>query len=153
MELRGQITTKCPPEFMVAIMRNPTALAQLLPAGSRIEAIAEDSYSFKVSKDVGPITLTLPGKLQLRAKGGGHDQTLTVHAAHLIGGKVDMELNVAIVNDGGMTRLTYEGDLTASGLAGRVLQEHRARANHSLKAALMRLKLHAEKQFDRAAPI
>ena len=153
MELSGQIKTKCPPEYMVAIMRDPTALAKLLPAGSRIETVGEDSYSFTVSKGVGPIKLTLPGKMQLTPKAGSHDQTLTVHAAHLIAGKVDLKLDVAIVSDGDTTHLSYEGDLTASGLAGRVLQEHRARANASLKAALTRLKLHAEHQLDGTEPV
>jgi hypothetical protein len=59
-----------------------------------------------------------------------------------------MKLDVAIVAEGGMTRLTYEGDLTASGLAGRVLQEHHDRANSSLFVALVRLKLHAENTLD-----
>jgi carbon monoxide dehydrogenase subunit G len=152
MELSGQIKTKCPPEFMVAIMRDPSALAKLLPAGSKIEPVADDSYAFTVSKGVGPIRLTLPGKMHLTAKGSGHDQTLVVNAAHMIGGKVDLKLEVAIVTDGDVTRLSYEGNLTASGLAGRLLQEHHGRANASLKAALVRLKLHAENQLNGTLP-
>ena len=37
MELSGQIRTTCPPDHLVRIMRDPAALAQLLPAGSKMD--------------------------------------------------------------------------------------------------------------------
>lgn len=147
MELSGQIKTKCPPDFLVAVMHDPAALAKLLPAGSRIDRNADGSFAFSVSKGIGPIKLTLPGKMHLTAKGAGHDHVLSIKAAHLIGGKVDMTLDLAITHDGEMTKLKYSGDLTASGLAGRVLQEHHSRANASLKSALIRLRIYAERQM------
>ena len=147
MDLSGQIKTKCPPDHLIAVLRDPAALAKLLPAGSRIDRNADGSLAFWVSKAVGPIRLTLPGKFQMTATGVGHGQVLTVNAAHLVGGKVDMVLNLAITPEGGSTKLSYSGSLTASGLAGRVLKEHRARANVSLNAALSRLKVYAERQM------
>ena len=147
MDLSGQIRTACPPDFLVRIMRDPVALAQLLPAGSKVALNADGTYGFSVSKSVGPIKLSLPGKLQLVQDPLGFDQVLTAHAAHLIGGKVDLALNIAIKAEGRITHLSYAGTLTATGLAGRVLQEHRARANNSLKSALTRLKLYAEDQM------
>ena len=147
MELSGQIRTTCPPDHLVRIMRDPAALAQLLPAGSKMDKTDEGTFAFSVSKNVGPIKLTLPGTLHLQATGRGHDQSLTARAAHMIGGKVDLTLNLTLTTEGRVTHLVYQGDLTATGLAGRVLNEHRARAGSSLKAALMRLKLHAEAQM------
>ena len=64
----------------------------------------------------------------------------------MIGGKVDLALTVRITTEGRTTLLAYDGALTATGLAGRILHEKRDRANNSLKAALTRLKLHAEAQ-------
>lgn len=151
MDLSGQIRTTCLPDLLVKIMRDPDTLAQLLPAGSKMEMNADGTYAFSVSKSVGPIKLTLPGKLTLTPGARGHDQVLTAHAAHIIGGKVDLTLNIVLTNEGRQTELTYNGVLTATGLAGRILHEHRARANSSLKAALTRLKFHAEAQAAKQA--
>jgi carbon monoxide dehydrogenase subunit G len=144
MDLSGQIRTTCPPDQLVRVMRDPAALAQLLPFGSKMDSTGEGTYAFSVSKSVGPIKLTLPGTMALTATGSGHDQTLSAHAAHLIGGKVDLTLALSITTEGRVTHMAYQGNLTASGLAGRVLAEHKSRANGSLKAALLRLKAHAE---------
>ena len=149
MDLSGQIRTTCPPDLLVRIIRDPDALAQLLPAGSKMDLNPDGTYAFSVTKSVGPIKLTLPGTLQLTPGARGHDQILTARAAHLIGGKVDLALNIQITAEARITHMTYTGDLTATGLAGRILQEHRARANSSLKAALTRLKLYAEAQANK----
>lgn len=149
MHLSGQIRTTCPPDLLVKVMRDPAALAQLLPPGSKMALASDGTYAFSVTKSVGPIRLTLPGTMQLAATGQDHNQTLTAHAAHLIGGKVDLTLALTLTTEGRVTHLAYAGDLTATGLAGRVLAEHKARANNSLKAALLRLKIHAEAHMDR----
>ncbi|MBC7735972.1 MAG: hypothetical protein H7245_01830 [Candidatus Saccharibacteria bacterium] len=149
MELSGQIRTLCPPDLLVTIMRDPVTLAELLPKGSVMQLLTNGTYSFSVYKTVGPLKLTLPGTLQLTPDAQGHDQTLTARAAHLIGGKVDLVLALHITSDGRITEVSYKGELTATGLAGRVLQEQGARANVSLKAALTRLKHRAEDKWRR----
>jgi carbon monoxide dehydrogenase subunit G len=147
MELSGQIRTTCPPDQLVRIMRDPATLAQLLPVGSKMDMTADGSYAFSVTKSVGPIKLTLPGTMQLQPTGQNHDQSLTAHAAHMIGGKVDLALTLTLTTEGRVTILAYAGTLTATGLAGRVLKEHANRANGSLKSALSRLREHAEAQM------
>ena len=147
MQINGQIMTKCPPPFLVNVMRDPDAMIQLLPAGSDLEQSPDGSYKFSVVKSVGPIRLTLPGTLTITPTGEGHSQTMTVRASHLIGGKVDMKLHISISRAEGQTQMTYEGELDATGLAGRILKEHRTRANGAVKASLFRLKLHAEREF------
>ena len=152
MELSGQIRTTCPPDHLVRIMRDPAALAKLLPGGSKFDQSGDGQYAFSVTKSVGPIKLTLPGTLQLQPSGSGHDHSLTARAAHVIGGKVDLTLALTFTTDAKGTHMAYVGDLTATGLAGRVLQENRGRANSSLKAALARLRDHAEAQMRRPTP-
>ena len=147
MEVSGLIRTTLPPDRLVSALGDARTLARLLPDGSKLDQIAEGRFSFSVTKAVGPIKLTLPGQMTLTPKGKGHDQTLTARASHLIGGKVDLDLDLTIEHHGGHTRLAYSGELVATGLAGRVLREHRARANSALKAALTRLKMHAEGQM------
>lgn len=149
MDLSGQIRTTCPPDLLVSALRDPAALVQLLPLGAKVEQTSPGVYAFSVAKNIGPIKLTLPGQMVLTSGATGHDQVLKAHAAHLIGGKVDLALAIRITTDGRTTLLAYTGTLVATGLAGRILHEHRDRANSSLKAALVRLKLHAERQAGR----
>ena len=144
MDVSGLIRSTCPPESLVSALCDARSLARLLPDGSTLEKTGDGQYSFTVTKAVGPMRLTLPGKMTLTASGIGHNQLLTARASHLIGGKVELDLNLAIDQHGEQTHLAYSGTLNAAGLAGRVLREHRARANAMLKAALIRLKLHAE---------
>lgn len=149
MQINGQLKTSCPPPFLVKVLRDPDAMVQFLPMGSDLKQSADGTYKFSVVKSVGPIRLTLPGTLTITPTGQGHGQTMTINAAHLIGGKVDMKLHLAITRTEGQTQIAYEGDLDATGLAGRILKEHRARANSAVKASLFRLKLHAEREFAR----
>jgi carbon monoxide dehydrogenase subunit G len=147
MQITGQIRTKCPPPFLVSILRDPEAMNQLLPTGSELAQSEDGSYKFSVVKSVGPIRLTLPGTLTINPTGQGHSQIMTVQAAHMIAGKVDMKLRLVITRVEGQTQMAYDGNLDATGLAGRILKEHRLRANSAVKASLFRLKLHAEREF------
>ena len=151
MEVSGLIRTTCPPDYLLAALRDPATLSRLLPDGSKLDQTGEGTYAFSVTKGIGPIKLTLPGQMTMTATPGGHGLLLAARAAHVIGGKVDLDLTMNIDHSGGQTRLAYEGELVATGLAGRVLREHRARANSALKAALTRLKMHAEGQMARSA--
>jgi carbon monoxide dehydrogenase subunit G len=147
MQINGQLKAKCPPPFLVNILRDPDAMMQLLPAGSELEKSPDGTYKFSVVKSIGPLRLTLPGILTITPTGQGHGQTMTVAASHMIGGKVDMKLRINIFRAEGQTNMTYDGDLDATGLAGRILKEHRTRANGAVKASFFRLKLHAEREF------
>ena len=151
MDISGLIRSTCPPESLVSALRDARSLARLLPDGSTLEKTGDGQYGFSVTKAVGPIRLTLPGKMTLTATGTGHNQLLSARASHLIGGKVELDLKLIIDQQGEHTRLAYSGTLNASGLAGRVLREHHARANSMLKAALTRLKRHAEGQLHDSA--
>ena len=149
MQISGQIKTSCPPVFLLKVLNDPDAIIQLLPAGSKLVQSAPGTFAFTMSKSVGPIRLTLPGTLTITPLGKGHDQTLTVKAAHTMAGKVDLDLSIEISREDGVTRVGYHGELEATGLSGRILREHSARANSVVKAALTRLKLHAEIEFNR----
>ena len=147
MEISGLIRTTCPPDILLSAMRDATTLSHLLPEGSTMAMTPQGDYDFLVTKSIGPIKLNLPGKMTLTPTGNGSDHVLTAHAGNIIGGKVDLELNLQLQRHDGHTRLTYSGELTATGLAGRVMREHRARVNGAVKAAMNRIKIHAERQM------
>ena len=144
MDLSGQIRTTCPPDLLVSALRDPAALVQLLPLGAKVEQTSPGVYAFSVAKNIGPIKLTLPGQMVLTSGATGHDQVLKAHAAHLIGGKVDIDLNIRLATLTGMTVLSYQGTMTATGLANRVLGEYEKRAQTGMRSVFLRLKQRAE---------
>ena len=144
MDIHGKINTTCPPEIFLATMRDTGALLRVLPAGAQLTAEKDGALAFSMSKTFGPIRLTLPGQMSLIATGTGHDQILTARAAHVIGGKVDLDVTFSFERAGGKTQLAYTGSLTATGVAGRVLRDHHGRVNHVFRSLLLGLKLQAE---------
>lgn len=144
MEISGTIRTNCAPEVLVATLSDARAIDRLLPEGAKVEAAGEGRFGFTVSKTFGPIKLTLPGQMTLTQGEGPHDRRLVVRAAHVIGGKVDLDLVLKIEPLGEATRLSWSGALEATGLAGRVAREHRGRIGTVVKGGFTRLKHIAE---------
>jgi carbon monoxide dehydrogenase subunit G len=151
MEVSGQIRTTCTADQLVSALSDAAALQHLLPSGSSIEKAEDGTFAFSVSRNVGPIRLTLPGTMALTPTGENHDQQLTARASHVIGGRVSLDLALRFTQSPGQTRLAYAGELVATGLAGRIMRERQARVETELKSALTRLKLFAEKRH-RSAP-
>lgn len=151
MEISGTLRAYCPPEDLVATLADARAITRLLPGGAQVEQTGEGRYSFTVSRAFGPIKLTLPGQMTITATGQGHDRRLVLRAAHIIGGKVDMEITFHFELIENATRMRYDGTLEATGLAGRVAREHRARINTVVKGGLTRLKHLAEARNPKAA--
>ncbi len=147
MQLSGLIRTNCPPRFAGEGAAKPTVLQQLIPAGSKLEEAAPGTFTFSIIKSFGPIRLTLPGTLTVAPTGRANDQRLTAVASHIIGGKVNLTLDFTFVREGDATRWTYDGELTATGLAQRVLREREGRVGGVLRSVLFGIKLQAEQMF------
>lgn len=144
MQISGLIKTTCSPAALVRALRDPDCLLKLLPPDSTLEQTGDGTYVFSVTKGIGPIKLTLPGTLTLTPAANGIDQILSARAAHIIGGKVEFDVTLHIDQNANMTRMAYDGQLTATGLAGRVLNEHQLRANNLMRSSMLRIKAQAE---------
>lgn len=151
MEVSGLIRTTCSPDDLLTALNDAEILTAVLPKGSRVDQTGEGAFTFSVTKNVGPIKLTLPGTLTITQKGKRRAKTISVRAAHIIAGKVDLDLDIRFELSADHTRLIYTGELAATGLAGRVLGEYATRANGALKAALTRLATRAEGQTTQGA--
>jgi carbon monoxide dehydrogenase subunit G len=147
MQISGQMRTACPPSFLMTVLRNPDAMIQLLPKGSELAPAGDGTYKFTLIQTVGPIRLTLPGTIEMAPGDEDGDLQLTVRAAHMIAGKVNMDLLITLSQPEEHTRIIYDGQLAATGLAGRILNEHKERANGVVKASMTRLRLYAERAF------
>lgn len=151
MEIAGKLRSLCTPEELVAVLSDVEALAQFLPAETEVQETATGSYSFVVSREFGPIKLTLPGQMTISAAETGQGRRLSVRAAHIIGGKVDLELDLAFqpVKDTPQTLVTYSGALKATGLAGRIARDRRARLNSVVRSGMVHLAHLAETRAGR----
>ena len=144
MKLSGLIRTNCPPDRLMALLHDPLILARMLPKGCEVTKSGEGSFDFAIRRAFGPINLSLPGTMTLMPTGTLQDHVLTAHAAHIIGGKVELTLTLAARRTDGTTKLSYEGDLQATGLAGRLMKEYESQADDGMRAAFQRLKKAAE---------
>jgi carbon monoxide dehydrogenase subunit G len=144
MELSGMIRTSCPPRFLVEVLHKSDVLGQMLPTGSELKDMGDGKYSFRLVKIIGLLKLTLPGTLTIAPTGEGQNQRLTIQASHIIGGKVDMDMNFNFSRQLGVTTWAYVANVTASGLAGRILREREKRVGGLLRAGLVNIKLNAE---------
>ncbi len=151
MDVSGLIRTTCAPEVLVTALYDARFLAAVMPQGSRVDQTAEGAFTFSVTRNLGPIKLTLPGTMTIAQKGKRRAKSICVRASHIIGGKVDLDLDIRFEVSPDHTQLIYTGELAATGLAGRVLREYATRVNGALKAALTRLAVLAEGQTTQGA--
>ncbi len=151
MRVSGMIKMSCPPDALLATLHDRLSLANILPAGSTLDRNGQDSFIFAITKSVGPIRLTMRGTLTVAALDNDYVQLMTIHASHMIGGKVDATLTLSIDTADGLTRLGYGGDITALGLAGRVLKENEGTVDAVVKRAMARLKHQALTLYDQSA--
>lgn len=151
MNIKGQIRINRPPQDILAVLHDLTAVERLFPVGSQIAQSAPGDYDFAIGKSFGPLRLNLPGKLTLTQIGAGPSQQLTVRAAHLVGGKLDFDLELTIQPVAEGSNLSYAGQVQASGLAGRVLKDYGDRIPHAVRAGMTRLKLVTENRARQSA--
>lgn len=147
MQLSGIIRTTCPPARLAAMLSDPGVLSALLPANSEIGRTGDGTFAFTIRKALGPLSFNMPGTMTLTNLGERHDRKLVAHAQHLIGGKVDIALAIGISRRGEITVLNYDGEITASGIASRLLGDNQDRAQIALRNAFLRLKRQAEGGF------
>jgi len=134
------IRSPCPPARLVALLNDPAVLAKMIPAKSEIRQVAPGEFAFTVRRAFGPLMVNMPGTLTLVPEAAEHDLSLTAHAAHMIGGKVDITLNIRLTPGPAGTVLTYDGQVAASGLANRLLGDNSERVQDALQSMFIRLK-------------
>jgi carbon monoxide dehydrogenase subunit G len=152
MEISGTLRTNCTPDEFLATLSDAQALNGLLPEGASVEETAPGRFAVSIARAIGPLKLTLPGLATLSPGETAQDRRLQVKAAHVIGGKVEFDLYFNIVPADAGTRVTYSGKLDATGLAGRIVRDHKGRVNTMVKGGMARLKHLAETRAQKAGP-
>jgi len=144
MNIKGQIRINCPPQDILAVLHDLKAVERMFPVGSQVAQSARGDYDFTIAKSFGPLRLNLPGTMTLTQIGAGPSQQVTIRAAHLVGGKLDFDLEMTIEATDEGSQIGYSGQVQASGLAGRVLKDYGDRIPHAVRSGMTRLKLVTE---------
>lgn len=136
MLIEGMIRTSGPAEVVVRGLADDATLKAIAPRGFEFRPVIDGRSDFTVRRGFGPIVLTLQGHMSVTPDDEPQAWWLEVKAAHLIGGSVKVALNVTTTDptpeSGNMGSLSWTGDMTATGLAGRLLNDYQARVNEVL---------------------
>jgi carbon monoxide dehydrogenase subunit G len=141
MRLEGSIRTTGPAEEVVRGLTRDDILAAIAPEGFEFRKVQKGVADFVIRRSFGPITLTLQGTMTTTTE--AEDRfTLEIKAAHLIGGKVAvlLQVNTSAPDEDGLCALAWGGELTAQGLAGRLLTERAEQGNDILRNLFLRLR-------------
>ncbi|MCW1917148.1 hypothetical protein NX862_00110 [Rhodobacter sp. KR11] len=144
MQLDGSIRTTGPAELVARGLAQGAVLTAIAPFGFDFRKVEDGVADFTVRRSIGPISLTLQGTMALTETAPAF--TLAIKAAHLIGGKVQVQLDLTTAppDDDGLATLSWTGELRAQGLAGRVMAEREEQANEILRNLFIRLRDHVE---------
>lgn len=142
MLLEGSIRTTGPAEVVLLGLTKVETLTAISPAGFEFRKVEGGVAGFLIRRGFGPITLTLQGTMSVQKAGEGYK--LEIKASHLIGGKVLVALDATCGEADGEGTLSWKGELSAQGLAGRLLSERSDRGNEILTNLFIRLRDHVE---------
>ena len=150
MQLRGAILITCPAKRVLNALHSPEVLASLVPGECEMVQTSATEYPFTIRRKFGPVALTLPGTLTITPQ-TEDTYVFALKAAHFLGGKIEMTMTIGVVAAQGVSRLGYEAELEASGLAGRILDDRSDQIEAGIEARLNRLKKRLEKGDKRSA--
>lgn len=142
--LSGQVAIAAAPAAVAAALRDPAVLRRMIPGCTDVMPIGPDTWSARIEKAAGPVTLRLVAQLALETLPDGAGYVLTARGKSLIAGSVSLRLALALTGAPGATLLQHEGVLQAEGLAGRLLQGNEAQVAARTGQLFDRLREHVE---------
>lgn len=146
MQLSGKITIRAPRALCIASLHQAETLAAFLPGDVTVTASAPGQFDVAFKRDFGRIAVKLRGTLTIEAVEPGSLLRFAVQAKHLLAGSANLDL--AMRFDGkAPTELSYDGTLTGTGLAGRLMAEREYSAQPKLDEMFNGLKKRIEAEW------
>jgi carbon monoxide dehydrogenase subunit G len=142
--LSGRIAIAAAPAVVAAALQDPALLRRMIPGCSDIAPAGPDTWSARIEKAAGPVTLRLVVQIALQRLPDGAGYVLTAQGKSLIAGPVWLRLALALGGTDDFTVLEHDGSLRAEGLAGRLLQGNEARVAARADQVFSRLRGHLE---------
>ena len=151
MQLSGKITIRAPRGLCIASLQEADVLAAFLPGQVFVIPKAARHFDIEFQRDFGPIAVKLRGHLKIDEREPGTLYTFVMQAKHLLAGSANMDIEMRLTGNA-PTELAYDGTLTGTGLAGRLLAEREDQVQPKLDAMFSGLKqrIEAERRVARA---
>jgi uncharacterized protein len=123
MNVAGALPILAPPEAVVAALHNPEVLQRMLPACEGVEPLGPGRFRARIARKLGMITLRVAPDIVLLPLANGSGFDLSVEVASRVAGTVSARLCLVIQGEPRGTRLSWDGQVTTTGLAQRLLAE------------------------------
>ncbi|MEZ0609240.1 CoxG family protein [Fibrella sp. WM1] len=122
MQLTGSHVVNAPVQTVWAMLMDTDVLAQIVPAVSRLEKVAENEYKAIAEIKMGPVSGSFSGSLSLADIRENEGYTLLVKQNSKIG-NADATVNMALKPVGdSQTEVSFDGNARLSGLLARTGQ-------------------------------
>jgi carbon monoxide dehydrogenase subunit G len=143
MRLNEVLEIGASPDHVGRQLGKPAVLRALLPGEATVRETGPGAFDFTLRKTLGFLEMRQSGQIRLITL-APRQLRLTLHAAHLIGGSVDLQVIVSLVAKGRGTEIGYDGTLDAAGLAGRLLRDREGQVRPYVARIFGRLKAEIE---------
>lgn len=143
MRLNGNVELAVSPSEVRAALNRPDVLRAMLPGDCTVTARGPGEFDFTLKKTVGFLEIRQNGTISIDSSTPGAE-VLRLAASHMIGGSVDLTVAIGLAPYGAGTAAVYDGTLTASGLAGRVLRDREGQVQPYVQRVFDKLKARIE---------
>lgn len=126
MQVEGQLTIMQPADKVRAALNDPAVLQAIFPSCTGVRQTGPGQFKATVTRKIGPLSLSVEPDIELTPQPDGRT-ALSFKAGNRIAGTVTSELMLQMDQTGRHTILSWEGAVTASGLAQRMLAERASR--------------------------
>jgi 2-furoyl-CoA dehydrogenase large subunit len=144
LQFGDRIVFGCPPERVVAALGDPATLAAVLPWCSGVEPLAPGRFRATIARRIGPLPMRVEPEVTFQPLPAAGLHRLTLTGGSLLTGRVEAALSMQLRPVPQGTQIDYEGEVQATGLAGRILAERGAEVARRFRAMLNALKARLE---------
>jgi carbon monoxide dehydrogenase subunit G len=123
MNVAGVIPILAPPQAVDAALHDPQVLQRMLPACEAVDHLGPGQFRGHLARKVGLLTLRVQPDIVLVPTADGKGFDLSVDAASRVAGSLSARLRLVIQREPLGTRMSWDGTITTTGLAQRLLAE------------------------------
>jgi carbon monoxide dehydrogenase subunit G len=151
VQLSGKTTIRAPRALCIAALHRAETLAAFLPGDVTVTPRDATSFDVEFKREFGRIAVKLRGTLTVEEVEAGRLFRFVMLAKHMLAGSANLDIAMTFTGNA-PTELAYDGTLTGSGLAGRMIAEREDRVQPKLDEMFAGLaqRIEAERRAARA---